>query len=196
MRTLIGGLSAALLLLAVTLGPARAGQDGAKPPVAPVSDAPDAFHAGAQHALLQSLAGTWDAVIVAPDGKGGETRTQGTLTTTKHAGFFTIDAFEGEFMGMKLVGHGMNGYCTVRRKFFTYWTDSMTSSPLTAYGDWDAARRELVLRGECHGPSGRLEPIRIVVRLPDGDHRTWTLLGAGPDGGERELLRVEYARRR
>lgn len=193
---LSAALAAATLALAATFGPARAGEDGSRPPAAPPAEGPDAFRPGAQHALLQRFVGAWDAVLVAPDGKGGETRTKGSLTTTKHTGFHTIDAFDGDFMGTKLIGHGMNGYCTARRKYFSYWTDSMTPSPMTAYGDWDPIRRELVLRGECVGPGGGLEPVRIVTRFPDDDHRTWTLYGAGGDAGERELLRIEYARRR
>jgi hypothetical protein len=196
-KTLAAPLTAALLVLAATLGLARAGQDGV-PRVAPAAaaPAPDAFHAGAEHALLQKLVGTWDAVIVAPDGKGGTTRTKGTRTTTKHTDFHTVDAFEGDFMGMKLIGHGMNGCCTVRRKFFSCRTDSMTSSPMISYGDWDEKKRELGMIGECYAPSGKLEPCRTVLHLTDDDHHTWTLYGAGPDGKESELLRIEYARRK
>lgn len=195
MKTLAVPLSAALLVLAVTLGTVRAAQDGGKP--APnAAPAPDAFHAGAEHALLQRSVGTWDAVLVAPDGKGGATRTKGVRTTTKHTDFHTLDAFEGDFMGTKLIGRGMNGYCTVRRKFFSYWSDSMTSSPLVSYGDWDEKARQIVFHGDCYAPSGKLEPCRTVLKFVDDDHQTWTLFGAGPDGKEGELLRIEYVRRR
>jgi hypothetical protein len=47
----------------------------------------------------------------------------------------------------------------------------MTPSPLVLYGDWDATRRELTLRGECFGMSGKLEPRRTRQRhLRDDDH--------------------------
>jgi len=193
-KTLAVPVCAALLVLAATLGLARAGQFGQA--AAPPAAATDAFHAGAEHALLLKLVGKWDAEIIAPDGKGGEVHTKGSLVTTKLADFHTVDAFEGDFMGMKLIGHGMNGYCTVRKKFFAYWADSMTSSPMTSYGDWDEKKRQLVMSGECYGQSGKLEPVRTVTQLTDDDHRTWTLYGAGPDGKESELIRIEYARRK
>ena len=88
----------------------------------------------------------------------------GSQTTTALAGFHTVDSFESLFMGTKFQGHGINGYCTLRKQYFTYWTDSMTSSPLVAYGDYDAAKGELDLKGECLGMSGKLEPCRIVTR--------------------------------
>jgi hypothetical protein len=194
-KTLTAPLSAALLVLAATVASGSV-QDGAGRAAAPAAPIPDAFHAGPQHALLQKLVGTWDAVLVAPDGKGGETRTQGTLTTSKHTDFHTVDAFSGDFMGMKLIGHGMNGFCTVRKKFFSYWTDSMTSSPLIAYGDWNEKTRQLEMQGECYGPSGTLEPVRTVLQLTDDDHRTWTLYGRGLDGKDFQLLRIEYTRQR
>src|SRR5262249_30282297 len=89
--------------------------------------AADAFHAGSEHALLQKLVGTWDAVLVATDPSGKEVRTHGTLTTTRHTDFFTLDQFQGECMGQPFLGHGVNGYCTARKKYFTFWTDSLTS---------------------------------------------------------------------
>ena len=192
MKTLAAPLSAALLVLAATFGLARSEQDAGSRAAAAAAPAPDAFHAGAEHALLQKLVGTWDAVIIAPDGKGGSTRTKGSLTTTKHTDFHTVDSFEGDFMGMKLIGHGMNGYCTVRRKFFSCWTDSMTSSPMISYGDWDEKKRELddrqVLRTEREA-SAPDRAARAGRRPPRDLH------GGGPDGKEMSSG-IEYARRK
>jgi hypothetical protein len=84
----------------------------------------------------------------------------------------------------------------VRKQYFLYWVDSMTSSPLTAYGDYDAKKRELVLKGECLGMSGKLEPCRMVTRFVDDDHRTFSMFGTGPDGKEKQCLTIEYTRKR
>lgn len=162
-------------------------------PTAPAAQ--DSFHAGPPHQRLQGLAGTWDAVVIVRGPTGEEQRTRGTLTTETLADFHTVDRFEGELMGMKFVGHGVNGYCAVRRQYFTFWTDSMTSSPMSLAGDFDEASAELRLKGECYGMSGKLEPCRTVLHLVDGDHSTFTLYGAGPDGTDVEHLRIEYTRR-
>ncbi|HTF87665.1 MAG TPA: DUF1579 family protein [Planctomycetota bacterium] len=149
-----------------------------------------------EHALLQARAGTWDAVIVLADPAGGEQRSAATLVTTKHADFHTLDEFRGTLMGMPFAGHGINGYCAVRKQFFTLWTDSTTPSPMLLYGDYDAKKRELVLRGECYGMSGKLEPCRSVTRLVDDDHASWTLFRSGSEGVEQQLLRIDYTRKR
>lgn len=150
---------------------------------------------GPEHARLQRLVGTWDALIVTRDA-GGEHRTRGTLTVAPHTSFHTLESFDGELMGLPFLGHGVNGYCPVRKKYFTFWTDSMTPAPLLLYGDWDEGKRELTLAGEGFGPSGKLEPCRTVARHVDDDHFTWAFYGAGPDGKEVQHLSIEYRRRK
>lgn len=148
------------------------------------------------HRRLQQLAGTWDAVVVMNGPGGVEQRTQGTLSTTRLAEFHTVDSFRGECMGGDFVGHGTNGYCPVRHKYFSFWTDSLSATPLTLFGDYDAEKRELVMKGECLGMSGKLETCRTVTHFGDDDHRTWTLFGTGPDGKEVQHVRIEYSRAR
>ncbi len=149
---------------------------------------------GPQHAMLQKLAGTWDAVVITKDATGAEQKTKGRLVTQKHTDFHTVDSYEGEFMGMKMLGHGINGYCTVKKQFFTFWTDSMTPSPMTVTGDYDSKKRELVMTGECHGMSGKLEKCRTVTSYQDDDHYAWVFFGSGPDGKVMQFLRIEYTR--
>ncbi|TAJ24524.1 MAG: DUF1579 domain-containing protein [Planctomycetota bacterium] len=161
-----------------------------------VQQAANPFQPGAEHALLQKLAGTWDAVLVTrgPDGK--EIRTPGRQTTAALAPFHVTERYEGELMGQKFSGSGLNGYCTVRKQYFTYWIDTMTSSPLTAYGSYDAAKGELALVGECIGTSGKLEPCRVVTKFVDDDHRAFELYAKGPDGKEALRLHIDYTRAR
>ena len=184
----------ALLVLVSGLDPEPpTGGTVAEPDTAP---AQDAFQPQAEHIRLQKLAGTWEAVIVTADPQGGEQRARGTLTTVEHAAYHTLETFQGEFMGMPFTGHGVNGYCTVRKQYFTFWTDSMTSSPMTLFGDYDAEKRELVMKGECFGMSGKLEPCRTVTHYQDDDHYSWAMFGVGPDGQEIQHLRVEYTRKK
>jgi hypothetical protein len=183
------------VVLASGLGLAFSGhgqEDGGMPDHA----SGDPFQAGPEHAFLQKLEGTWDAMVVIQDETGAEHRSAGTMTSVRHGSFHTLDSFKGEVMGMEFVGHGVNGYCGVRKQYFTFWTDSMTPSPMAVYGDYDAAKRELTMRGEALGMSGRLEPCRTVTRYTDDDHTEWAMFGAGPDGAEMQQIRIEYTRRR
>jgi hypothetical protein len=184
------------LALITTLGSAATLSDPARGATADRSSAQEETRGGPENARLQRLAGTWDAVLFFPDGRGGEQRSTGTLTTAKHADFHTVDSFQGTVMGMPFVGHGINGYCNAGRQYFTFWTDSLSASPLTLHGDYDAAKRELTMHGECLGASGTIEKCRTVARYPDDDHIVWAFYGAGPDGRELLRLRIEYTRQR
>ncbi len=165
---------------------------------APASEAAaqDPFQAGPQHARLQKHVGTWDAIIIMADPTGAEQRSKATMAMTKHSDFHTIENFDGEFMGMPFKGHGINGYCPLKKQYYTLWTDSMAASPLVLYGDWDEKKGELTLTGEGVGMSGKLEPFRTVTKYPDDDHITWAMYGPGPDGKEALHLRIEYTRKK
>jgi hypothetical protein len=151
---------------------------------------------GPEHAMLQKMVGTWDAAIFVHDEKGVEQKTKGTMTTTKHSDFHTIETFEGEFMGMKFTGHGVNSYCPVRKQYMTYWTDSLSPTPFPLAGTHDEKTKETTLTGECMGMSGKLEKHRTVTKWKDADHVEFAMFGPGPDGKEVQHLRIEYTRRK
>jgi hypothetical protein len=150
---------------------------------------------GPQHAMLQKMAGTWD-VVVTMDPSGMKQRSTGTMTSAARGGFYTIEEFTGEMMGMKFLGHGVNGYCPVKKKYFTFWTDTMSGSPVSLEGDFDEKKKEMTMTGLSFGMSGTLEPVRTVTQYKDDDHYTWSMFGKGPDGKEGEHLRIEYTRKK
>lgn len=149
-----------------------------------------------QHSMLQKGAGTWDAVIVMQNMDGTEAKSKGVQTTTKVGDFHTYDVFEGEMMGAPFVGHGMNSYCPIQKKYIGTWADSMSPTPMALMGDYDEAKRELVMKGKGMGMSGKLEDYRTVLNFKDDDHFTFTLFGAGMDGKEMQMIRIEYTRRK
>jgi hypothetical protein len=145
---------------------------------------------------LQKLVGTWDAVVIMTDPTGKEQKSSGKMTTAKQTEFHTVDNFDGEFMGMPFKGHGINGYCPVKKQYYTLWTDSMVPSPLVLYGNLDEKKGELTMTGEGVGMSGKMEPYKTVTKYVDGDHISWAMYGPGPDGKEMQHLRIEYTRKK
>jgi hypothetical protein len=161
---------------------AAAGQDMPKP--------------GPEHAMLLKGVGTWDAVVMSKDMAGNDTKTKATMTTRKGSDFHTIDDFKGEFMGMPFVGHGVNGYCPVKKEFFTCWTDSMTPSPMILTGTYDAKTKKMTMGGECVGMSGKMEKCRTETVHTDADHVSFKMFGPGPDGEEMQHIHIEYTRKK
>jgi hypothetical protein len=149
-----------------------------------------------QHKQLQKMAGTWDATMTLMGPDGSPMECAGVMVTRKHTDYFTVDEFQADLGGVKFVGHGTNGWCPVRKKHFTTWCDSMSPTPLIAWGDYDEAKKELALAGECMGMSGKLEPCRVVTKFVDDDHASFAMYGKGPDGEEMRFVQIEYVRRK
>src|SRR5690606_9088301 len=179
-----------LTLTALVSGLGIAGLSGRQDP------AQDMPKPGPEHERILNLAGTWDAVITitAPDGSGQQSK--GSLRTEKLGAFHTVDHFEGELMGMPFHGHGVNSYCPVRKQHVTFWSDSMSPSPILLTGTYDESKKELRMSGESAGMSGKLEKMRTVIKIESDDRYVFSLFGPGPDGEEMQHMMIEYTRKK
>lgn len=157
---------------------------------------PEFMQPGEQHAMLLRSVGTWDAVVTMQGMDGKDQVTKGTQTVTRLGDFHTATHFEGTMMGAPFTGGGIDSYCTVRKQFMSTWADSMMPSPILLQGNYDAAKKELVMKGEMVGMDGTFAPCRTVVRHKDADHMSFALHGAGPDGKEMQMVSIEYTRRK
>ncbi len=184
-----------LLLIAFLSVAAFAGARATLAP-APFGNAQEPMKPGPQHALLQKYAGSWDCVLtgMGPDGK--EATSKGVSVSKKFGDFHTVEDFDAEFMGQKFTGHGMVGYCSTRGAYFTYWADTMSPTPLTAYGQYDEKTKTMTQKGECLGASGKLEPCTLVTKHVDDDHFSFEMLASMPDGSQMCVLRIDYTRRK
>jgi hypothetical protein len=149
-----------------------------------------------QHALLQRSVGTWDAVVTMQGMDGKDEVSKGTQTVTKLSDYHTVTSFEGTMMGAPFTGHGIDSYCPIREQFMGTWADSMSPAPLLLQGNYDAAKKELVMKGEMIGMDGQLGPCRTVVKYKDEDHMSFALHGTGPDGKDMQMVSIEYTRRK
>lgn len=154
----------------------------------------DPIPAGPEHKMLMKLAGEWDATLsmVGPDGSN-QTST-GVMSTRTHSDYFLVDDFTADMMGQKFKGHGVHGYCPLKKQYFTHWTDSFSPTPLYATGTYDEKTKKLTLTGECMGMSGKLEPQKIVTTFVDDDHHSFDLYMNGPAGLELAVLHIDYTR--
>jgi len=156
----------------------------------------DPIEPGPQHEMLQKFAGSWDCVLTGTGPDGKEAKSKGVSVCKKFGSYHMIDDFDADFMGQKFIGHGVNGYCTVRGAYFTHWADSMSPTPLTAYGQYDEKTKTMTLKGECLGMSGKLEPCTLVTKHIDDDHYWFEMHASMPDGTQAVVLHIDYTRRK
>lgn len=138
------------------------------------------------HALLESLAGSWNHAIQwypAP----GATPLEMTATSTSAVslgGRYLVSEFDGDFAGAPFEGRETMGYDKVKERYFSLWVDNMSTGPMISWGTYDAATKTLTMEGTFADPmSGNPEKkVRNTTRLMDDGSVHYENWGPGPDG--------------
>jgi hypothetical protein len=146
----------AMLAAAVMVVPAW-GQDMPKP--------------GPEHEWLKRLEGTWETTM-----KAGGADNKGTTTYKMDlGGFWLTSAMECEMFGQKFTGKGTEGYCPMKKKYLTVWTDSMSASPVIMEGTYDKEKKTMTQSGDGPGMDGKPAKYKAVTVFPDADSMTMTM---------------------
>ena len=120
---------------------------------------------GKEHEMLKKHEGTWDVVM-----KMAGQETKGTATYKMDLnGFWMASTLECEMFGMKFAGKGTDGYCPIKKKYVSVWTDNMGPSPVIMTGDYDADKKTLTMTGEGPSQDGKMVKYKSVTTYPDAD---------------------------
>lgn len=153
---------------------------------------------GPQHALLMSLAGTYDVAMtnyMAP-GAPGEAMTATAVFAPSMDGRLITEDFQADFQGMPFQGRLVMGYDNVTRRWWNLWNDNMSTGYMLAHGAYttdDAIATGGLVR-DLITPQGR--PTRSVLAGIGSDHVQFTMWDTGPDGHEYVVMEGAYTRRK
>jgi Protein of unknown function (DUF1579) len=165
---------AAVLAVAVLVVPTW-GQEAPKP--------------GPEHEWLKKLEGTWENTMTA----GGATEKGTTTYKMDLGGFWLSSTMESQMQGQKWTGKGMEGYCPIKKKYVTIWTDSMGPSPVILTGDYDKEKKTLTQTGDGPGMDGKVATYKSVTVFPDADSMTMTMWVGD---GKEPMFSVAYKRKK
>ena len=155
----------------------------------------------AEHGILASDEGTWDATMTSflggPDRKA--VVSSGTeVNTVVAGGLWVVSRFEAVIDGKQFEGHGHFGYDPLKKKYVGTWIDSMSPILSLLEGRYDAKTKTMTYEGEYidFGDKGKYTQ-RLVTTLNSDGTRTSTL-SMKPAGGEDEvrIMEVKYSRRK
>lgn len=126
---------------------------------------------GKEHELLKKMVGTWDTTmkVEGQDVKGT------TVYKSDLGGFWVTSTLESEMFGQKFTGKGMDGYCPVKKKYLTIWTDSMGPSPVIMEGTYDAETKTITMTGDGPDMEGGMTKYKSITKLTDDDHFSMTM---------------------
>ncbi len=160
-------------LLLAALQPCIA-QEGAPAEMTPEEQAMwAAFEAsmtpGDPHALLEAQAGEFTALVKSYAGPGAdpEISESRVVREMELGGRVLREEWSGTVMGMPFTGIGRTGYDNVTGRYWSTWTDNLSTGLFVAYGEQlDDGSLEFI--GEMPDPmTGSMEPTRSVARYGD-----------------------------
>lgn len=144
---------------------------------------------GKEHEMLKKLEGTWDTTMtmMGKDEKGT------TTYKMELGGFWLASTMECKIEGFTFTGKGLDGYCPIKKKYVSIWTDSMGPSPVIMEGTYDADKKTLTTSGEGPSPEGKMTKYKCVTEHPDADTMKMSMyIGDGKD----PMFTINYKRKK
>ena len=140
----------------------------------------------AEHEALLKDVGEWEGTVTIHDVPGMEAPVPARETVRGIGGFWVLSDFRSEFMGAPYVGSGHVGYDPRTKRYVGTWVDSMSSYFSHMTGEYDAAKKALVMRWDAPDMTGTMTPHRSET-VVSGDTRTMTFF-AGPGEGKKSMV--------
>ena len=152
---------------------------------------------GPQHEWMAEHVGTFDVAIKSwTDPAAPPMESTGVATRTMHMGGRVMhEEFQGDMMGIPFTGLSRNGYDNVSGKYWSTWTDSMSTGIMVSEGDCDE-NHTCTYIGTYNDPiKGGPVTNRYVVKWTTPDEQYFAMYGPGPDGAEVKMMEMTYTRR-
>lgn len=152
-----------------------------------------------EHKKLAALAGTWDCeMTMFEPGKEPKKSKGVSVSTSVLHGLYVSTTHKSDMDGQPFEGFGFDGYSKEKKKYFTFWADSMGTTPMLLWGTADATGKTITYDGDAYdlGAMGQMTP-RTVVKHDDADHFTfefWAKMGGAPDF--MKMMEGKYTRRK
>jgi hypothetical protein len=120
----------------------------------------------------------------------------GTVTRTMILdGRVLVEDMTGTMMGMPFTGHGMTGYDNVTGKYWSTWTDSMSTGMMVSEGTCDA-KNACSFTGSWNHPITKA-PVtaRMTSRWTSPTTQVFEMYVPGKDGKEMKNMEITYTKK-
>ena len=153
---------------------------------------------GAPHQAMAKTAGSYDMKIKSWHELGGPAMEEtGTATRTMAMdGRVLVEDVTATMMGSQFKGHGMRGYDNVSGKYWSTWTDSMSTGLMVSQGTCDA-------NGACTFTGSWNDPVkkgpvtaRMTTRWTSPTTEVFEMYGPFGEGGkEMKMMEITYTKK-
>jgi hypothetical protein len=153
---------------------------------------------GAPHKALASTAGSYDLKIKhwhQPDAPAMEET--GTATRAMALdGRVLVEQFKSSMMGMPYMGHGMTGFDNVTGKYWSTWSDSMSTGLMVSEGTCDDQGTVCTFIGTWNDAIKKA-PVkaRMTIRRTSPTTEIFELYGPAKDEKEFKMMEITYTKK-
>ncbi|MDA3934385.1 MAG: DUF1579 family protein [Gammaproteobacteria bacterium] len=152
---------------------------------------------GKQHAMLAESVGEWTAAV----SMWMDPSADPMLSTSSVNRTMTVDGrvleehWQGNVMGQPFMGLGRTGYDNVTGKYWSTWTDNMSTALMVMYGNHDTASNTYSFSGEYFDPLTK-QPVktRSELSIPAPGQELMTMFETR-DGTEIKTMQIELQRK-
>ena len=177
-------------------------QEGEMPQMTPEQQAEMAAYMkagalGPEHELMAQHVGTFDVAIKSwMDPAAPPMESKGVAVRTLHMGGRVMhEEFESDMMGMPITGLSRSGYDNVSGKWWSTWTDSMSTGIMVSEGECDEDFNCTYV-GSYNDPlKGGPVTNRYVAKWTSPDEQYFAMYGPDRDGNEVKMMEMVYTRR-
>ena len=161
-----------------------------------MADSMSAGAPGAQHQALVSHVGTWNVsgqMWMSPDAEPMPMTATARIESILD-GRYIVEEFKSDFMGMPFEGRLVQGYDNVAKRYWSLWTDSMSTGYMLSHGQ-ETSPGTIEMRGtavDILTPKGR--PIRMTTTDNGDGTYTMRMFDTGFDGEECQSMELRYTR--
>jgi Protein of unknown function (DUF1579) len=158
------------------------------------------------HKLLADLDGNWTYTIkfwMNPDPNAKPEESKGTAVrkSIMNGRYSTLDVTgkmempgpDGKKKEMTFVGHGIEGYDNVKKKFVGSWIDNMGTGIMFSEGTYDPTTKTFTYTSEVEAVPGMKQQIREVIKVTDKDHHALEWY-EDRGGNEVKTMEINYTR--
>lgn len=156
-----------------------------------------AMAVGPEHMALAARAGTWASTTTYPAQPGSDEMIteQGTVERTATLeGRVLEEQLAGMMMGQPYTGVGRTGYDNVTDRYWTTWTDTMSTGLIVMHGSYDDITSTYTYEGSTVDPLLGEVPMRIQQVIEGPDRESMRLFMEFPGQGMIQVMEVVYER--
>jgi hypothetical protein len=152
---------------------------------------------GPQHKNLASRAGTYETRMKSWQAPGQPPMEETGSATRKMMldGRVLVEEMSSKMMGSPYNGQGMTGYNNVTGKYWSTWTDSMSTGLVVTEGSCDS-KNICTYTGSWHDPvTKKLIKSRMTSSWPRPNVEVFEMYAPGKDGKEFKMMEITYTKK-